>query len=268
MPFRDYKHKYRRNQYQSVKKQSIKKSNRKQINFIPYIIFMLIAFSASLAYSWMMNQDKPIKQIENKIDKRFKAVSAEKKTYPWKCIILHHSGDAYGNLDRISRFHRIKYNREATAYHFIIGNGINSEDGELEQTENWYKQQPGGSVDSPVDEYNQYGIAICLVGNFEEDKPSKHQMETLKNLVFNLMDEYHIPANMVFIHREIIGSLCAGKKFPANRFFASIGRTRPFSPVEGMNIKPLEYWLKLNRLTMNQSNLGSENSSEGIDSHE
>src|ERR1051325_4529102 len=95
----------------------------------------------------------------------------------WRWIVVHHSGTAYGNAAIYDRQHRERGMENGLAYHFVIGNGVDSGDGEIEIGPRWLKQLKGGHVHR--EDINESGIGICLVGNFEETKPTKNQMLAL-----------------------------------------------------------------------------------------
>jgi hypothetical protein len=50
------------------------------------------------------------------------------------------------------------------AYHFVIGNGTSSGNGEIEVGNRWRRQINGGHVHS--DYLNNISLGICLVGDF------------------------------------------------------------------------------------------------------
>jgi len=131
----------------------------------------------------------------------------------WKNIIAHHSATGNGNADIFDRFHRRHRNMpNGLGYHFIIGNGTNSADGEIEVGPRWTRQIQGGHVRSLA--YNNNSIGICLVGNFETGRPSSNQIESFKELVLYLKDG-KLGGNCRFlVHRELETTLCPGRHFP------------------------------------------------------
>ena len=66
----------------------------------------------------------------------------------WRFIIVHHSASESGNAAKFDRDHR---NRgwDELGYHFVIGNGTMSGDGQIEVGPRWVKQKHGSSS-SPV----------------------------------------------------------------------------------------------------------------------
>lgn len=101
---------------------------------------------------------------------------------------------------------------QGIGYHFLIGNGNGMSDGEIEPTFRWRQQLQGAHAGN--DEYNQHGIGICLIGNFEKERPSAPQMTAIKQLVAVLKKEYRIPSREVVGHRDVRATACPGKLFP------------------------------------------------------
>jgi len=124
-----------------------------------------------------------------------------------------------GGARAFDHFHRNKRRmKNGLAYHFVIGNGNGAQDGRIEVGGRWKKQLSGGHCSNQ--KMNQIGIGICLVGNFEKQRPTKRQMESLSTLVMHLQKELRIPKSRVILHKEVKqkSTLCPGKKFPATRF--------------------------------------------------
>ena len=65
-------------------------------------------------------------------------------------------------------------------------------------------------------EYNNYGIGICLVGDFSKTLPSKRQLRSLRKLLIFLMRRYRIPPSNVIGHRDAPGASTA---CPGNAFY-------------------------------------------------
>ena len=58
----------------------------------------------------------------------------------WQRIVVHHSAIKYGNATKYDATHRSRGMKNGLAYHFVIGNGIDSGDGEIEVGPRWKKQ--------------------------------------------------------------------------------------------------------------------------------
>ncbi len=132
----------------------------------------------------------------------------------WQIIVGHHSGIGTGNAAIYDRAHRLRGMEHGLAYHFVIGNGTKSGDGEIELGGRWLKQLPGGHVRN--EHVNQIGIGICCVGNFEEITPTPAQLRSFTALVECLKrDVLKTPVRFA-VHREIDPgrTVCPGRHFP------------------------------------------------------
>ena len=135
------------------------------------------------------------------------------KSERWECIVIHHSATDVGGARRFDRAHRER-GFDELGYHFVIGNGTDTADGQVEVGPRWQVQKYGAHCRSPEDYYNEHGIGICLVGNFDEDRPTPAQLESLKKLVRYLSKTYDIPTNRIFTHGGVTGMThCPGKNF-------------------------------------------------------
>lgn len=133
----------------------------------------------------------------------------------WKYIVIHHSASKKGSLQGMDMYHRQKRKMEnGLAYHFVIGNGNGMPDGKIEVGNRWKRQIKGGHLAS--DDLNEVAIGICLVGNFEVDRPTAAQMQSLYALVSYLNRRCGISKNNVRAHKQINTkpTACPGKRFP------------------------------------------------------
>jgi len=131
----------------------------------------------------------------------------------WKHIILHHSGTPTGSGKIFDYYHRrVRRMENGLAYHFVIGNGSESGDGQIEVSERWRRQIQGGHVRSEV--YNQNSIGICLVGDFQRSRPTKHQIKSVISLVDHLKNGLLAKRPDLLLHRDVQETLCPGKYFP------------------------------------------------------
>lgn len=100
----------------------------------------------------------------------------------WKYIIVHNSGTRQGNARIFDVYHRrVRKMQNGLAYHFVIGNGNSSGNGEIEIGNRWTRQINGGHVAS--DYLNNIALGICLVGDLNRDKPTKEQLAALDELI-------------------------------------------------------------------------------------
>ena len=88
---------------------------------------------------------------------------------------------------------------------------------EIEIGPRWMKQLHGGHVASLA--YNENSLGVCLVGNFERQRPTERQIAALIELVGHLKDDLLVGKPRLFLHRDVQGerTLCPGRHFPARR---------------------------------------------------
>ncbi len=142
----------------------------------------------------------------------------------WKFIIVHNSGTRQGNARIFDYYHRhVRRMRNGLAYHFVIGNGTSSGNGEIEVGDRWRRQINGGHVHS--DYLNNISLGICLVGDFNRDQPTRAQLDSCEELIRYLrarcgkVDRHEIPVRP---HREMNPPRwptdCPGDDFPYRWF--------------------------------------------------
>ena len=137
----------------------------------------------------------------------------------WNYIVLHHTAASTGSVESIHEEHLKRKDKSGNhwlgiGYHFVIGNGNGMTDGEIEPTFRWRQQMQGAHAG--VSEYNQRGIGIVLIGNFENDSPTEAQTRAIKQLVGTLKQEYGIVESKVVGHGDVKATECPGKRFPMN----------------------------------------------------
>jgi hypothetical protein len=165
----------------------------------------------------------------------------------WKYIVLHHTASSVGNVEAIHNAHlknKDKNGRpwQGIGYHFVIGNGRGMNDGEIEPTFRWRRQVAGAHAG--VNEYNQHGIGIVLVGNFEQGPPTGRQFAAVNRLVTELARRHEIkPANIVG-HGDVRATECPGRLFPLGEVRAEVaaaidrgGLPLALVPADGMSRK-------------------------------
>ncbi len=145
----------------------------------------------------------------------------------WKAIIIHHSAQSTGNMAMIDKYHREVNGWDGVGYDFVIGNGSGSRDGQVEVTFRWKKQVAGAHCGgTPNNRANEYGIGICLIGDFTKTKPTYRQQVALKKLVRFLQKRYGISTRSIYAHADTPGytrkSICPGRYFPMTAFKRSL----------------------------------------------
>lgn len=135
---------------------------------------------------------------------------------PWKYVIIHHSASDSGSATEFDRYHRTVRGWDELGYHFVIGNGRGAGDGQIQVGPRWGKQKHGAHCKTPDNRYNDYGIGICLVGNFQSSsRPTTAQMASLERLVRYLTRVCRIPLSSVQTHGGVTHKTeCPGRNFP------------------------------------------------------
>jgi hypothetical protein len=138
----------------------------------------------------------------------------------WKYIVVHNSGTRQGNARIFDYYHRhVRRMPNGLAYHFVIGNGTSSGDGQIEIGNRWVVQLAGGHVHS--DYLNYISLGICLVGDFNRDLPTRAQYDALDELIRYLrqrVGKIDGRYSIVLGHKEInpVPTDCPGNRFPLN----------------------------------------------------
>jgi hypothetical protein len=142
----------------------------------------------------------------------------------WQFIVVHNSGTRQGNARAFDYYHRhVRRMQNGLAYHFVIGNGTSTGNGQIEVGDRWRRQINGGHVHS--DYLNNISLGICLVGDFNRDQPTRAQLDACEELIRYLRERCgktergQIPVKP---HREINPPRwptdCPGDVFPYSWF--------------------------------------------------
>ena len=142
----------------------------------------------------------------------------------WQFIVVHNSGTRQGCARIFDYYHRhVRRMRNGLAYHFVIGNGTSTGDGQIEVGDRWRRQINGGHVHS--DYLNNIALGICLVGDFNRDQPTRRQLEACEELINYLRKRCgKIEAHYAVVrpHREVNppqwATDCPGNAFPYSWF--------------------------------------------------
>ncbi len=135
----------------------------------------------------------------------------------WKYIVVHNSGTRQGNAKIFDYYHlHTRHMPNGLAYHFVIGNGTSTGDGQIEVGSRWKRQINGGHVHS--DYLNNIALGICLVGDYNRDVPTRAQYAALDELITYLrkrVGRVDRRLSIVKAHREInpVPTDCPGNRF-------------------------------------------------------
>ncbi len=144
----------------------------------------------------------------------------------WKGILIHHSAQPSGNMALIDKVHRQDKGWLGIGYDFLIDNGDGGLDGLVETTFRWKQQIQGAHAGEGLKEYNDHWVGVCLVGNFNESKPTRKQMDSLKKLIGFLQAYCDIPEENIKFHRDIRNTDCPGDHFPARDILRNAPRAK------------------------------------------
>ncbi|OGX14817.1 MAG: hypothetical protein A2166_05900 [Omnitrophica WOR_2 bacterium RBG_13_41_10] len=133
----------------------------------------------------------------------------------WKYITLHHSATKEGNAEAFDRNHR-RRGMGGLFYHFVIGNGTDSQDGEIEVGWRWRRQ---------IEVERSGDIQICLVGDFNRQHVTRAQFNSLIELLVVLERQYSIAPSHIRKHCDLRGKIteCPGDNFP---FYEILSKVR------------------------------------------
>ncbi len=134
----------------------------------------------------------------------------------WQSIVLHHSATATGSVESIHRAHLKKTDGRGTpwqgiGYHFVIGNGQGMADGAIEPTFRWRQQMHGAHAG--VGDFNQTGIGVVLIGNFEKSNPTTAQQSAVQFLIHELCRTFAIETSRIVKHGDLKATACPGRNF-------------------------------------------------------
>jgi hypothetical protein len=130
----------------------------------------------------------------------------------WNVIVVHHSESPKSTPAGMDSWHRQR-GWKGLGYHLVIGNGIGYADGQVFVGTRWRSQSTGAHTGAdagtyfgakrPDNFFNEHGIGICLIGNFEQSGPTPKQMATLQQLIAFLCSQTGIPPTRIYGHGEV-----------------------------------------------------------------
>jgi hypothetical protein len=149
---------------------------------------------------------------------------ADRRNPRWEFIVVHNSGTRQGNARVFDYYHKhVRHMQNGLAYHFVIGNGTSTGNGQIEIGDRWRRQINGGHVHS--DHLNNIALGICLVGDFNRTQPTPAQLQSCEELIRYLRQRCGKIGNhymAVKPHREMNpprwATDCPGDAFPYSWF--------------------------------------------------
>lgn len=135
------------------------------------------------------------------------------RKYDWKYIIIHHSltkDSKTVSWQAITRYHRDTKGWDYNGYHFGIE--LVNDNYEI------FMGRPLNMNGAHTQGMNRKAIGICVVGNFDVEKPPEKALRKLAVLVKSLMDMFNIPIYKIRGHNYYSSKSCPGKLFDLDLF--------------------------------------------------
>ena len=124
-------------------------------------------------------------------------------------ITVHHEGSkavwfsdyksTAAHLDKIRKFHQSK-NWGDIGYHYVI-----------DRAGRVWEGREIKYAGAHVKDNNPGNVGVMVLGNFEVQRPSGAQIETLKKTLTAIMQKNRVPVTRVYTHRELGTSTCPGR---------------------------------------------------------
>ena len=177
----------------------------------------------------MMNEDEvfgafPVLETERLILREIKPADAEDifRIYADPQVMRYWGAAPMRSIDEAHRQQKDSQGRPwlGIGYHFVVGNGRNMGDGEVQATFRWREQLAGAHAGNRT--HNEQGIGICLIGNFEEQPPTPKQIDATRDLVRQLAKRHAITRERILRHSDIQATACPGRQFPWDRVLADV----------------------------------------------
>ena len=134
-------------------------------------------------------------------------------------IVVHHSATEKGSVPAFRILHRSVNGWADVGYHFVIGNGTLSGDGEVEAG------RPLWAAGAHAKGHNEEAVGVCLVGDFTLRPPTSAQLAALSGLTGLLMKEYGLSKNDIRGHGTMPGcsTECPGTMLDLKSLVPEIG---------------------------------------------
>lgn len=128
---------------------------------------------------------------------KFRDMSLRSKVLEY--IVIHHTANtAKETIEQIHNFHINNNGWAGIGYHFYI-----RKDGTI------YKGRDEKYAGAHCENYNSVSLGICLEGNFEIEKPTEKQIQSVTDLVKYLRKKY---GNFKLVgHKDLNATACPGQ---------------------------------------------------------
>lgn len=168
----------------------------------------------------------------------------------WRVIVVHHSASPKATPQGMHNYHLKERGwSNGLGYHFVIGNGVNYPDGRIYAGPRWMRQIQGAHCKTgqgryfgqwrPSGFFNDRGIGICLIGDFEKSWPTPRQLDALRKLTAFLCWETGISPDNIYGHGEVTHkTLCPGRHLNMHTVRNSAGAALARSRTSGSSPSP------------------------------
>ena len=149
------------------------------------------------------------------------------QTDRWQYIYIRHSRTAAGSALSISQ------PKGGLGDHFVIGNGDGAVDGEI-QIGQRRDTQTSATPPAGASSIDPACISICLIGDFDQTRPTPTQLHRLVQLVNTLQARFRVPAQNIMLVNQPKSPSGIGKYFPQSALreqLAALSRIRPHALV-------------------------------------
>ena len=153
-------------------------------------------------------------------------------------IVIHHTESHDVPIETVDQWHRTR-SFAGVGYHYLI-----RANGDIEQG------RPENKMGAQVLNHNHESLGVCLTGKFMETQPTSAQMDSLVELVSDLMSKY--PKAKLVRHKDLAATNCPGDKFPWDRLNSLLADKAFRKREEG--VKPALDWK--NQMVQDALNLG------------
>jgi hypothetical protein len=133
----------------------------------------------------------------------------------WQYIYIHHSSTVSGSAQTLAE------SALGLADHFVLGNGDGCADGEIQVGQRW-TQQVAADRTPGTDSIRPDCISICLIGDFNQSRPTATQQRRLVQLVSALQGRLHIPRSHLFFDSHPANAAGIGRYFRSDEFLQGI----------------------------------------------
>ncbi|MBN1972381.1 MAG: N-acetylmuramoyl-L-alanine amidase [Sedimentisphaerales bacterium] len=113
----------------------------------------------------------------------------------WNWIEIYYSGTNSGNIEQLAAINGLSNSQDINC-HFCIYNGFGGNDGQIQPTEKWQKQQsaPGSNKWNG----SEQAVRICVVADGRNTRPTDCQIKRIQILVEELCRTFNIKPESVF----------------------------------------------------------------------